>query len=58
MHRKPVVIDYVMYALCIVRLTRKRPSHQTFILVSGDQKFAFGDSFYQLLSIISYYPFL
>ena len=32
--------------LCIVLLTCKVPSHQTFILVSGDQKFAFGDSIY------------
>ena len=31
-------------------LTRKGPSYQTFILVSGDQTFAFGDYFYQLLS--------
>ena len=53
MHCKPLVIDYVMYALivCLVLLTCKGPSHQTFVLVSGDQTFAFGDYFYQLLSI-------
>ena len=39
----------IRYMYCL--LTCKGPSYRTFILVSGDQTFAFGDFFYQLLSI-------
>ena len=39
--------------LCIVLLTCKEPSYRTFIRVSGDQTFAFGDYF---LPIIIYWP--
>ena len=44
---KPLVIDYVMYALivCLVLLTYEGPSYRTFVLVSGDHTFAFGDYF-------------
>ena len=43
MHCEALVIDYIMYALivCLVLLTCKGPSYRTFILVPGDQTFAF-----------------
>ena len=55
---KPLVIDYVMYALivCLVLLTCKGPSHRTFVLVSGNQTFAFGNDFFTNYYLLA--PFL
>ena len=44
--------------LCIVLLTCKGPSYRTFILVSGDQTFAFDNYFFIPPIVFSFLPYL